>query len=252
MLEEIKTKYQYNDISLPSIEGEDKNIFRSNLLLKNDKYIKDYIIYNLVSEKSEKKSFLFLNKIQKILNNKIIGKLDEKMSKITHDIKKDIAWSKDFMIENDLEKIRLVKDEISKSQNDIKNTSEIMERINKIDFFFDSDNKNYLNSLKNKNSKKNSKLISKRKFNSTCISHPKSNMNNFSQIKKIYNIHKKSINNNDNIKIKSKNEIKNEIKKIDINNKSIISNISSIKELNNQENKNEISMNENESISSQK
>ena len=249
MLEEIKTKYEFNNISLPSIEGEDKNIFRSNLLLKNDKNIKDFIAYNLVSEKSEKKSFLFLNKIQKILNNKIIGKLDEKMSKITHDIKKDIAWSKDFMIENQLEKTRLVKDEISKSQIDINNTSKIMKRINEIDFFFDSDNKNYLNSLKNKNSKKKSKLISKRKFKSTCISHSKSNLNNFSHIKKIYNIHKKSINNNDNINFKSKSEIKNEIKKNDINNKSIISNISSIKDLNNQENKNEISIIENENIS---
>ena len=248
-MEEIKTKYKNNDISLPSIEGEDKNIFRSNLLLKNDKNIKDSIMHNLISEKSEKKSFLYLNKIQKILNNKIIGKLDEKMSKITHDIKKDIAWSKDFMIENELAKIRLVKDEISKSQNDIKNTSKIMKRINEIDFFFDSDNKNYLKVLKNKSNKKKSKLISKRKFKSTCILHSKSNSNNFSQIKKIYNIHKKSKNKNDNIKIKSRNEIKNEIKKSDINNKSIISNISSIKDINNQENKNEISKNENESIS---
>jgi len=250
MLEEIKTKYQYNNFSLPSIEGENKNIFASNLLLKNDKNIKDSIMYNLISEKNEKKSFLYLNKVQKILNNKIIGKLDAKMSKITHDIKKEIAWSKDFMIENELAKIRLVKDEISKSQDDIKNTSKIMKKINGIDFFFDSDNKKYLSSLKNKTTKKKSKLIaSKRKFKSTCVLQPKSNLSNFSQIKKMYNAHKKALNNNDNIKLKTKSEIKNEVRKSDINNKSIISNISSIKDINEQDNKNEISMNENESIS---
>jgi len=250
MLEEIKTKYQYNNFSLPSIEGENKNIFASNLLLKNDKNIKDSIMYNLISEKNEKKSFLYLNKVQKILNNKIIGKLDAKMSKITHDIKKEIAWSKDFMIENELAKIRLVKDEISKSQDDIKNTSKIMKKINGIDFFFDSDKKKYLSSLKNKTTKKKSKLIaSKRKFKSTCVLQPKSNLSNFSQIKKMYNAHKKALNNNDNIKLKTKSEIKNEVRKSDINNKSIISNISSIKDINEQDNKNEISMNENESIS---
>ena len=250
MLEEIKTKYQYNNFSLPSIEGENKNIFASNLLLKNDKNIKDSIMYNLISEKNEKKSFLYLNKVQKILNNKIIGKLDAKMSKITHDIKKEIAWSKDFMIENELAKIRLVKNEISKSQDDIKNTSKIMKKINGIDFFFDSDNKKYLSSLKNKTTKKKSKLIaSKRKFKSTCVLQPKSNLSNFSQIKKMYNAHKKALNNNDNIKLKTKSEIKNEVRKSDINNKSIISNISSIKDINEQDNKNEISMNENESIS---
>ena len=250
MLEEIKTKYQYNNFSLPSIEGENKNIFASNLLLKNDKNIKDSIMYNLISEKNEKKSFLYLNKVQKILNNKIIGKLDAKMSKITHDIKKEISWSKDFMIENELAKIRLVKDEISKSQDDIKNTSKIMKKINGIDFFFDSDNKKYLSSLKNKTTKKKSKLIaSKRKFKSTCVLQPKSNLSNFSQIKKMYNAHKKALNNNDNIKLKTKSEIKNEVRKSDINNKSIISNISSIKDINEQDNKNEISMNENESIS---
>ena len=249
MLEEIKTKYQQNDISVPSIEGEDKNIFISNLLLKNDKNVKDFIMYNLGSEKSGKKSFLFLNKVQRVLNNKIIGKLDAKMSKITHDIKKDIAWSKDFMIENELEKIRLVKDEISKSQNDIKNTSKLMKNMNGIDFFFDSDNKKYLSSLKNKNSKIKSKfIISKRKFKSTFILHPNSNLNKLSQIKKIYNDHKKC-RNNVNINFKSNGEIKDDIKKSDINNKSIISNISSIKDINNLENKNESSMNENESIS---
>jgi len=71
-----------------------------------------------------------------------------------------------------------------------------------------------------------------------------------SQIKKIYNAHKKNlnINNNDNIKLKSKSETKDEIKKSDIKNKSIISNVSFIKEIYSQENKNENSMNESESF----
>ena len=255
MLEEIETKYKNNDISLPSIEEENKNIFKDNILLSKDKNIKDFISYNLGSEKSDKKSFIYLNKMQKVLTNQIIGKMDSKMSNITYEIKKDISWSKNFFMEEQLDKSRLIKNEISKSQNDINSTKNLMKVINDIDYFFDVNNKKYLVSLKNKGLKKKSKIkLTKRIFKSTCFSLPKSHIkklsmnsedkNNINDIDNNNNdrnnnqdiINNNGITNNNNINdnIKSKIEVNEEDKKNNTNNKSIISD-NSIKISKNQE-----------------
>ena len=74
MLEEIKEIYKNNNISLPSIDNSDKNLFSNNLLLTKENNIKNTIMFKLSSDKSNEKSMSYLKKIQKNINNKILGK----------------------------------------------------------------------------------------------------------------------------------------------------------------------------------
>ena len=54
------------------------------------------------------------------------------------------------------------KKEIEKTQNDIVNTKETINSIDEFNYFFDKDNQNYLNFLKNGNSRGSSAKISTR------------------------------------------------------------------------------------------
>ena len=71
MLEEIQGLYKNKDISLPSI---DTNLFNDNLLILNESNIKNSIDNKLISDKSNKNSLVFLKKMQKNINNQILGK----------------------------------------------------------------------------------------------------------------------------------------------------------------------------------
>ena len=160
MLDELETLYKNKDISVPSITKNDNNLFKGNLLLLNAKNIKNSILYQLTSDKSNKNSMSFLKKIQNKINNQILGKPPlPKIKKIKEgfnaEILKDPKDTKDNN-NNKIEKIFFNKkniEEISKSQNYINSIKETINTIDDIDYFFDSNNKDYFNYLKNPNSK---------------------------------------------------------------------------------------------------
>lgn len=160
MLDELETLYKNKDISVPSVTKNDNNLFNGNLLLLNAKNIKNSILYKLTSDKSNKNSMSFLKKIQNKINNQILGKPPlPKITKIKEgfnaEILKDPKDTKDNK-NNKTEKIFFNKkniEEISKSQNYINSIKETINTIDDIDYFFDSNNKDYFNYLKNPNSK---------------------------------------------------------------------------------------------------
>ena len=150
MLEEIEGIYKNNNFSLPSI---DKNLFNGNLLLINENSIKNSIEYKLSSEKSNKHSLAFLKKMQKNINDQIVGK-NNNFSKLG-EFNTDII--NDGKITNNKPKIKEIKESIPKSRKYIDSIKETINDIDDLDYFFDSNNKEYFNYLKNPESIKNSK-----------------------------------------------------------------------------------------------
>ena len=156
MLEEIETLYNNKDVSVPSLTKNDNNLFKGNLLLLNEKNIKNSILYQLTTDKSNKNSMSFLKKIQKKINDQILGKPPlPKILKVNEGYNVKVPKeTKDN--NNKTEKIFYNKqniEEISKSQNYINSIKETINTIDDIDYFFDSNNKEYFNYLKNQNSK---------------------------------------------------------------------------------------------------
>lgn len=188
MLEEIKTIYRNKDIDAPSITKNDNNLFNGNLLLLNGKNINNSILYQLTSEKSNKKSISYLKKIYNKINNQILGKPPlPKVTKIIEGNNNSNAnkeVSKEVKDKNKSEKIyynNANKEEISKSQNYINSIKETINTMDDIDYFFDSNNKDYFNYLKNPSSKISTRV------NSALGIFPltKTNMNNNAQMSAI-------------------------------------------------------------------
>ena len=156
MLEELETLYKNKDISVPSVNKNDNNLFKGNLLLLNEKNIKNSILYQLTSDKSNKNSMSFLKKIQTKINNQILGKPPlPKITKIKEGCNAEVPKD-DKDNNNKTEKIFYNKqniEEISNSHNYINSIKETINTIDDIDYFFDSNNKDYFNYLKNPNSK---------------------------------------------------------------------------------------------------
>ena len=210
---EIREEYKKRNYYVPQLD-EKKNIFNGNILLSNKEDLKKYIIYDLGNNLSNKKSLSFLHKI----NRKLGDKTSEKPLKLINEALNIGSFSRD-KIEKD--KIR----EIRKFKNEISNVQDTLNSMDEIDYFFDINNKQYLDELKNQESRENSEKLSTR-VNSTL---------NFENIK-----YQK------NIKI-SNNELENQIKQkqkstnnllFDYRNKKKGTNISRISKISNDESEN--------------
>lgn len=158
MLEEIKELYKNNNISLPSIDNSDKNLFSNNLLLTKENYIKNAIMFKLSSEKSNVKSMSYLKKIQKNINNKILGKQNNFLPRMHNRYNR---YYKDSYIFKNIGSANNKKESITKSIKDINNIKQTINTIDDLDYFFESSNQQYLNYLKNpKNSKMSTRVNS--------------------------------------------------------------------------------------------
>ena len=195
MLEEIEGIYKKSDFSLPNI---DKNLFNRNLLLLNENNIKNSIEYNLTTDKSNKNSLSFLKKIHKSINDQIVGKSNIFSKQKDSDIKNN------YYITNNIYKKD--KEKVPESRKYINSIKETINDIDDLDYFFDSNNKEYFNYLKNPDSIKNSKISTR--VNSSHLDFPCQNNNNID----IY-------------KLKLKDKIKNNKSCSDINNNNSIKSI---------------------------
>ena len=198
MLEEIEGIYKKSDFSLPNI---DKNLFNRNLLLLNENNIKNSIEYNLTTDKSNKNSLSFLKKIHKSINDQIVGKSNIFSKQKDSDIKNN------YYITNNIYKKD--KEKVPESRKYINSIKETINDIDDLDYFFDSNNKEYFNYLKNPDSIKNSKISTR--VNSSHLDFPCQNNNNID----IY-------------KLKLKDKIKNNKSCSDINNNNSIKSINDI------------------------
>ena len=147
---EIKFEYEKRNYYVSPLDGN-KNLFDGNILLSNKEALKNYFLYGNGSLKSENKSLAFLHKINKHLGDKTSEK----------ELKKIYFYLDLFDTEKDKVKSDKQK-EIEKTQNDIVNTKEAINSMDEMKYFFDLDNKKYLDFLKNGNSRRSSAKVSTR------------------------------------------------------------------------------------------
>ena len=154
--EEIKKEYEKKNYNLPTIDGN-KNLFGGSLLLSNSETdLKKYIIYGVGSQRSNDKSIKYLNKINEDINKKTKkGKKIRSPFKLLQSFRRgDEEAQSPFYAHYKILNKKLK--EIMDYQKDIYNIKNTIESIPEIDYFFDVDNKRYLNSLKFLDSRKSS------------------------------------------------------------------------------------------------
>ena len=156
--EEIKKAYEKKNYNLPTIEGN-KNLFGGSLLLSNNETdLKKYIIYGVGSENSNQKSIQYLNKVNQDINEK--AQREGKKTKLPLGLIKSVNRRGGVVVPSPLYAYYKISSdnikEILDYQNDINNLKNTIDSIPEIDYFFDSDNKKYLDSLKFFDSRKSS------------------------------------------------------------------------------------------------
>ena len=157
--EEIKKAYEKKNYNLPTIEGN-KNLFGGSLLLSNNETdLKKYIINGVGSRNSNQKSISYLNKVNEDINEK--AQREGKKTKLPMGPVKNITKKRGgvvvpsplyayYKISNDNIK------EIMDYQNEINMVKNLIDSMSEVDYFFDADNKKYLDSLKFFDSRKSS------------------------------------------------------------------------------------------------
>ena len=170
---ELKKEYEKKDYYVSSLD-ENKNIFNGNILLSNNKELKDYILYDLGTQKSNDKSISFLYKINKKLGDKTNDKSLEEIYK-----RLDMEnYNKDKIEKKN-------NNELINIKNDINNLKQTIDSIDDIDHFFKLENKNYLATLNyEENNNKHSDKGSTRYNSSIIQTENEKNQNNIQVINK--------------------------------------------------------------------
>ena len=152
--EEIKKAYEKKNYNLPTIEGN-KNLFGGSLLLSNNETdLKKYIIYGVGSENSNKKSISYLNKVNDDINEK--AQREGKKTKLIFGYIKPGNNKGAVIVPPPFYSYYNNAKEILDYQSEINNLKNCIDSIPEIDYFFGSDNKKYLDSLKFFDSRKSS------------------------------------------------------------------------------------------------
>ena len=167
LLEEIENLYKNKNMPVPSINKDEQNLFNANLLIVKEKNIKNSILYNLISEKSKEKSIGYFKKMQQKIDNQLYGKGKEmdlpQISEMFDGYQHYIDSGEILKVNKDESKKKEIVENIdnnslSQYNNKIRETMNIMDDI---DYFFDSNNKDYLCYLKSQEKLKNDKNDSK-------------------------------------------------------------------------------------------
>ena len=198
---DIKEEYEKNNYYLSSLDTN-KNLFNGNILLSNNKELKNYILYDLGTQISNDKSMSFLHKV----NQKFGNKSSEKALKIINE-RLDMEKIERDKIEEDKKK------EIINTKNEIVNIKETINSIESIDKFFQLENKNYLINLKSGRNRENSAIISTRYNSANMLNRNDNNNNN-----KNHSLIQKASNNKEKEKIIKKKEKNKERLRLSINN----------------------------------
>ena len=182
---ELKEEYEKNNYYVPAFIGNKKNLFKGNILLSNDKELENFILYNFASNKSNMKSLSFLEKIQ----NEVINRRNIKEGRPVFVLSNNPIYTPKYNFDKIM---RDQKREIKKSKSEIKKVKNTISLIDDIDFFFNSDNRQYLNKLKYEDTRESSTKISTRVNSAMGIFEN----NQFDYINKISNLIKSNNSNN--------------------------------------------------------
>ena len=183
LLEEIENLYKKKNMPIPSINKDEQNLFNANLLKLKEKKIKNTILYNLISEKSNIKAIGYFRKMQHKIDNQIYGNQMSlpQISNLLDGYQNYVNSGEILDDKNDENKEKEIINNIDKNSLSLyANTiRETMNAMDEIDYFFDSNNKDYLNHLKNQEKLKYDKNDSKfsTRVNSALELFPKNNDN---------------------------------------------------------------------------
>ena len=151
---DIKEAYEKKNYYVPPLVGNKKNLFNGNILLANNNDLQDFILYDFGTTKSNNKSIFFLEKIQ----NEIINRNLNEGKKYFLSGKKLSKNQLDCF--DKIEKDNIM--DIKNSKSEIKKTKITIDLMGDIDFFFNSDGRQYFNRLKKDISRESSARISTR------------------------------------------------------------------------------------------
>ena len=210
---DVKAEYEKQNYNLPDLY-DGKNIFKSSLLLSNkDTEIKNYIIYGYGSSSSTYRTIAYLKKMDEGLD-KEEDEEDKKRKKRNYDIFNRIKpnirlinrrYNSPISLYDYNKMPKGTLKEILSYKRDIKKLEKTINSIQDIDFFFNSDNKEYLDTLKYFYSRNTSANFSTSFGNNNSTFFDKKNTSNILSFKNIskYTFDKKGsiINNKDNKKI---------------------------------------------------
>ena len=206
---EIKEEYEKKDYYVSDLD-ENKNLFNGNILLSNNQELKNYILYDLGTQKGNDKSISFLYKI----NSKLGDKTSDKALNAIYSRLDMEKYNKDKIEKDNI-------NDIINTQNEILNLKQTIDSMDGIEHFFKFRNENYLNTLNpdniNNNSQKNSAKASTR-YNSAALKNEnEKNQNNKSLDTEKINRKRASLDFSSNVKNKF-NQNKKDSLKIDIHN----------------------------------
>ena len=205
----IRAQYEKQDYILPNLE-DGNNLFKSNLLLSsNDTDLKKYINLGYGTNKSNKKTISFLERINENINNDTndenqlynINYFTNINANLNHRYKRDLStlYALNKMSKEKLKEILTYKREIKKLERTI-------DSILDIDYFFSSDNKEYLDTLRFFNSRNTSANFSTSLGNNNSTLFDKNNFGNKSNILSLRNISKITFDENESKSSNTKNK----------------------------------------------
>ena len=186
MLNEIKDSYNKKNISLPLIEDKNdtKNLFKLNLILISPSNLQKAIRNNAFDERNNNKSISYFQKIE----NNLIKNKNKIFNPYLQDINEEIEQIMKDKSENtkiDLKRRNTIvnRDNLEKSKKEINKINDTLNNLEDIDFFFESNNENYLKYLKGDTSKNISKYSTKDKtgfalFRNNCLKKKNSPLQN--------------------------------------------------------------------------
>ena len=212
LFSDIKAEYEKQNYKLPRLD-DGSNLFKSNLLLSNnDTDLKKFITYGYGSQKSNERSISFLQKMNEGIDNLSKDENGPTMDSIFNRENPNIHFRKKFNYTPSLFVLNKMSKnewkEILSCKRDIKKLTKTIDAMQDIDYFFDSDNKDYLDTLRYFNSRNSSANFSTSLGNnnsSIFFKHSNNNSNNNSNILNMRNISKFTFDGNESSIRKSKN-----------------------------------------------
>ena len=213
LFSDIKAEYEKQNYKLPRLD-DGSNLFKSNLLLSNnDTDLKKFITYGYGSQKSNERSISFLQKMNEGIDNITKDENGPSMDSIFNRENPNIRFRKKFNYTPSLFVLNKMSKnewkEILSCKRDIKKLTKTIDAMQDIDYFFDSDNKDYLDTLRYFNSRNSSANFSTSLGNnnsSIFFKHSNNNSNNNSNILNMRNISKFTFDGNESSIRKSKNK----------------------------------------------
>ena len=153
---DIKAEYEKQNYILPDIGGSN-NLFNGSLLLSNnDEDLKKYIKYEFSTQKSNQKSISFLEKMNEGIDDISKEEPQDLFNKVLTPQNNVGNFSSPLALKAYRNKPKKLKKEIISIKRDVKRIKRTIDSLPDLEYFLNSDNKEYLDTLRYFNSRNTS------------------------------------------------------------------------------------------------